>query len=67
MNRGANKMSNRNATVCSESIRHELRSLEEQLADAWWHEKPLECIEELEQQIEARSAILSKASPHRKR
>lgn len=60
-------MSNLDTTHCGESIKHELRSLEEQLAEAWWHEKPLECIERLEQQIEARSAILKRTSPRRKK
>lgn len=41
-----------------ESLCTELRLLEEQLADAWWHEAPLECIEALEREINQRRASL---------
>jgi len=37
-----------------------LDQLRQQLADAWWHEAPLEQIEELERQITAQAHRLSR-------
>ena len=37
---------------------HELHSLRERLAEAWWNEAPLRTILELEQEIEQRKSEL---------
>lgn len=42
-----------------EFIEIELQELEEQLADAWWNEQPLDRIECIERQIEERATMLS--------
>ena len=42
-------------------IENELKSLRDQLADAWWHEAPLENIQYLEREIEYRWRLLNDA------
>jgi hypothetical protein len=43
---------------------HELHSLRERLADAWWNEAPLRTILELEHEIEQRKGELNRDKDH---
>ncbi len=50
------------ALSAREQIEAELAQLRQQLAEAWWYERPLETIQEIERLITARTRELSERS-----